>query len=78
MEDKGGDILSRFKEHGRIFSSGKVVKLRFPIPENEPMRFFAFKEDLEKLLDGRLQYVRLYLDSEFEVSNIGERPGARV
>jgi len=49
-----------------MFSRGKVVKLRFPVPENEPMRFFAFKEDVERLLDGELEYVRLFLDSEVE------------
>jgi len=56
--------MSKFEEHGRMFSSGRVVKLRFPIPNNDDLRFFAFKEDIEKLLDGELSYVRLFLDGE--------------
>jgi hypothetical protein len=60
--------MKKFEEHGRAFSSGKVVKLRFPVPNNDPMKFFLFREDLEKLLDGKMFYARVFLDGEVDVN----------
>jgi hypothetical protein len=59
----GGECLNKkFEEHGRMFSRGKVVKLRFPVPNNDLLSFFMFKEDIEKLLDEKLFYARIFLD----------------
>jgi hypothetical protein len=55
-------LNEKFKEEGRMFSRGKVVKLRFSVPNNEPLSFFMFKEDVEKLLDDKLFYARIFLD----------------
>ena len=56
--------MSKFEEHGRMFVTGKVVKLRFKIAKDSNLNFFVFKEDVSKLLEGRLLYARVFLDCE--------------
>jgi hypothetical protein len=67
-------LNKKFEEHGRMFSSGKVVKLRFNSPESYELRLFAFKDDIKRLFDGNLDYVRLFLDRE--VNAHGEEKSA--
>lgn len=43
---------------------GKVVKMVFPMPSGNPLRFFAFREDVEKLFSGEWEFVRIFLDVE--------------
>jgi hypothetical protein len=62
-------LVEKFKEHGRVYSTGKVLKLRFPVPNNDPLRFFVFKDDVERLLNNKLFYARVYLDAEAESSD---------
>jgi hypothetical protein len=56
--------MSKFEEHGRMFVRGKTVKLRFNIPESDDLAFFCMREDVERLLDNRLEYVRIFLDQK--------------
>lgn len=60
----GGDILAKFEEHGRMVARGKVVKLTFDVLESDPLRFFAFRDDVSKLLNDELEYVRIFIEQE--------------
>ena len=58
--------MYKFEEHGRMFHVGRVLKLRFKIPNSSDLSFFCFAEDIPKLLEGKLYYVRIFLDKEQE------------
>jgi hypothetical protein len=61
--------MSNFEEQGRIYVRGKVLKLRFKIPNSTDLAFFCFKEDIQKLFDGSLVYVRVFADEEFQYAS---------
>jgi hypothetical protein len=62
--------MVKYKEEGRMFSRGKVVKLRFPVTKNDCLSFFMFKGDIERLLDGEYLFAQIFLDTvEIEKSD---------
>jgi hypothetical protein len=56
--------MNRFEEHGRMFHVGRVLKLRFKIPNSSDLSFFCFAEDVEKLIKRDVYYVRIFLDKK--------------
>lgn len=54
--------MGKFKVEGRMYSRGRVLKLEFSIPNNDPLRFFCFKDDVDQLLDDSRKEVQIYLD----------------
>lgn len=45
-----------------MFVRGKVVKLEFEVPNSEPLRFFAFVNDVFDLLEGEVAEAKVFLD----------------
>ena len=54
--------MSKFVPHGKIYARGRVLKLEFDNGGHDPMRFFCFIDDVEKLLDGQKGDITIYLD----------------
>ena len=52
----------KFDPQGKIYVRGRVLKLEFDNGAHDPMRFFCFIDDVEKLLDGQRDDVVIYLD----------------
>ena len=48
---------------GEILIRGRAAKIVLDPTSKDPVRFFCFVEDLEKLLDGKFQYVKVFRDS---------------
>ena len=61
-ELRGGDYVSKFVPQGKIYARGRVLKIVFENGDHDPMMFFCFIEDVEKLLDGNVKDVLIYLD----------------
>jgi hypothetical protein len=55
--------LSKFDKAGEIERTGKVLRMWLGDRE-DPVRFFCFLEDVEKLLHGEFTYVRIYKERE--------------
>lgn len=56
--------MSKFVEHGRMFRVGRVLKMRFKIPNSTDLNFFVFVEDVLSLIDKKFYYARIFLDKE--------------
>lgn len=54
--------MGKFKVEGRIYSRGKVLKMKFDVGDNDPLRFFCFKDDVDALLDDPTREVQIYAD----------------
>ncbi len=61
LEMLGGDCLSKFEMAGEMEWVGKVLRIELGDRE-DPVRFFCFVEDVEKLLHGEFTYVKIYKD----------------
>lgn len=55
-------MMSKFVKAGEMELRGKTLKLIMANGDNDPLRFFCMVEDVEKLLSGDYQYVRLFED----------------
>lgn len=56
--------MEKWKEEGRMEIRGKAVKIVF---EGEiPLRFFCVLDDVLKLVDRKVDYVRIFADNEQE------------
>ena len=61
---KGGVVLDpKYDPVGEISIRGRAAKIVLDGESKDPVRFFCFAEDLEKLLDGKFQYVKIFRDS---------------
>jgi hypothetical protein len=57
-------MLPKYDRAGEMQrTEGKVLKLWLGDPE-DPVRFFCFVEDVERLLHGEYRYVSIYKDQE--------------
>jgi hypothetical protein len=54
--------MSKFIPQGKILARGRVLKLVFENGAHDPMRFFCFVDDVDKLLSGQRDDVVIYLD----------------
>lgn len=62
-DGEGGEILSKFEKVGEMEWRGKVLSIKMGDPE-DPVECFCFLEDVEKLLHGQFQYVKIYRGEE--------------
>ena len=58
--------MSKFVPQGKIYARGRVLKLVFENGGHDPMMFFCFIEDVEKLLGDKVKDVLIYLDRPME------------
>ena len=67
METKwiGGELMpyDKFEPIGEIIIRGKVAKIVLDAKSKDPVRFFCFLNDLEKLVDGKFTYAQVFRDS---------------
>jgi len=56
--------MSKFEKAGEMELRGKTAKLSLDAESGDPVKFFCFADDLQKLLDGKFQYVRIFRDGE--------------
>lgn len=54
--------MSKLVKVGELEIRGKTAKLSLDAESGDPVRVFCFVEDLEKLLKGEFEYVRLFRD----------------
>jgi len=47
---------------GQLFIRGKAAKIELDHESGDPVRFFMFASDLEKLVHGEFSYVRIFRD----------------
>jgi len=45
-------------------SRGRVVKMSFDVPHGDSLNIFVYEDDLEKLLHGDVDKVRIFLDDK--------------
>jgi len=63
-ELKGGELMDvKYDPVGEISIRGRAAKIVLDPQGNDPVRFFCFAEDLEKLLDGKFSYVKVFRDA---------------
>ena len=54
--------MSKLVKVGELEIRGRTAKLSLDAESGDPVRFFCFVEDLEKLLKGEFGYVRIFRD----------------
>jgi len=57
-------MASRFNSVGEIRIRGKAAKIVLDPQGKDPVRFFCFVEDLDKMLSDPSRYVRVYRDND--------------
>lgn len=56
--------MSKFLKAGEMELRGKTAKISLDAESGDPVRMFCFVEDLEKLLKGEFDYVRIFRDGD--------------
>ena len=54
---------AKYDPVGQLFLRGKAAKIELDHESKDPVRFFCFVADLEKLLDGKFSYVNVFRDA---------------